>query len=193
MPEPDVWESFFDPENILTRLGLLKDQQDIVEFGCGYGTFTLPAARRAAGTVFALDIDPALMAVAQRRAVDAGLNNIRFLCRDFVADGTGLPDASVDYALLFNILHCDEPVRLLREVLRNLRTHGSLGIIHWVHDRTTPRGPPLAIRPTPEQCRRWAERAGFESVSDVIDLPPYHFGLVARPARPLPERARPNS
>ena len=38
-----------------TLLGLRPDAGDVVDFGCGYGTFAIPAARIVTGTVFALD------------------------------------------------------------------------------------------------------------------------------------------
>ncbi|MDX1405038.1 MAG: class I SAM-dependent methyltransferase [Woeseiaceae bacterium] len=178
MPDPAYWDSFFDPEAILDRLCLDRTCRDLLEFGCGYGTFTLPAARRVAGQVYALDLDPGMLDITRQRAADEGLGNIEYLLRDFVADGSGLRDASVDYAMLFNILHGEEPVGLLAEARRNLAPGGRLGIIHWNHDEATPRGPPLSIRPRPEQCARWAVEAGFTPASDTIDLPPYHYGLL---------------
>jgi SAM-dependent methyltransferase len=180
MPEQALWESFFDPEELLTRLRLTSECVNVAEFGCGYGTFTLPAARRIHGTVFALDIDSAVLAIAKGRALAAGVTNIEFLLRDFIARDSGLPDCSVDYAMLFNILHCEEPRDLLREAYRNLRDGGILGVVHWNSDPATPRGPSIDIRPSPEQCIRWAEDVGFTLAGEVIDLPPYHYGLVLR-------------
>jgi ubiquinone/menaquinone biosynthesis C-methylase UbiE len=150
----------------------------IVEFGCGYGTFTIPAARRCAGSLYALDIDPNMLALTRRKAEEAGLANVRAELRDFVATGTGLADATADYCMVFNILHADEPVALLREARRVVKPGGLVGIMHWNYDPTTPRGPSMAIRPTPEECTRWATTAGLTPRSDVIDLPPYHYGFV---------------
>ena len=45
MPEERVWASFLDPDAILSKLGLTAACRDAVEVGCGYGTFTIPAAR----------------------------------------------------------------------------------------------------------------------------------------------------
>lgn len=180
MPEQGVWEAFFDAEQVLTSLGFTADCRDVVEFGCGYGTFTLPAARTVGRTVFALDIDSDVMATAKRRALEAGLTNIEFIRRDFIAHGTGLPDRSADRAMLFNILHCDDPRGLLREAYRNLRDGGVLCVTHWNPDPATPRGPPISIRPRPEHCKRWAEEVGFVQVGPAINLPPYHYGLVLR-------------
>jgi SAM-dependent methyltransferase len=180
MPEPDTWDDFFEPDFILQQLGLRTSCQDLVEFGCGYGTFTIPAARRITGRVYALDIDHSMIDFARVRAEKLEIDNIEYVARDFVAVGTGLPDGGMDYAMLFNILHHTEPVSLLREACRNLRHGGLLGIIHWIHDAETPRGPPMDIRPRPEQCLQWAEQAGFSPGSDIVALPPYHYGLVLR-------------
>src|SRR5689334_10876743 len=97
-----------------------------------------------------------------RKATAAGLTNVSARVRDFVADGTGLPDASVGYALLFNILHIEDPVGLLREAGRVLAPRGLAGVIHWRSDIETPRGPSAPIRPRLEQCREWGEAAGLE-------------------------------
>ncbi len=177
MPEESLWTTFFTPEEVLRRLGL-PTTGDVVDFGCGYGTFTIPAAKITSGTVHALDIDQEMVATTKQKAAAAGLQNVRTNVRDFVTDGTGLPDASVEYAMLFNILHAERPEVLLQEVYRIQTAGGKLGIIHWKYDPETPRGPTMDIRPRPEQCRDWAEQAGFRVLKPgIIDLPPYHYGL----------------
>jgi len=57
-----------------------------------------------------------------------------------MSEGSGLEDASVDYVMLFNILHAKEPKKLLKEAYRILKPGGKLGIIHWNYDSK----PPLA-------------------------------------------------
>ena len=177
MPPLDEWEAFFHPEQVLADLGLTSACADVVEFGCGYGTFTRVAAARINGTVHALDIDPEMLAVAQARARAERIPNIRFYHRDFMADGSGLPEAFADCVLMFNILHCEQPEHLLREAGRNLVAGGNLAIMHWNPDEDTPRGPPLAIRPRPEECREWAEAIGFISLGETQHLHPYHYGM----------------
>lgn len=98
--------------------------------------------------------------------------------RDFVGEGCGLTDSSVDAALLFNILHHDNPVDLIKEAHRILKPGGTLAVIHWNYDPSTPRGPAMEIRPRPEQCVAWGRQAGFPA--DLVaryDFPPYHYGL----------------
>jgi len=179
MPEEEMWRQFFDVDAILRSLKLTSSCRDVVEFGCGFGTFTIPAARIVQGTVHALDIDPDMVAVTQAKTEAENLRNVRASLRDFVSDGTGLPSASMDYAMLFNILHAEQPERLLRESHRILIPGGLLGVIHWNCDQTTPRGPSMEIRPRREQCRDWAIKEGFRLLgSGVIELPPYHYGMV---------------
>ena len=103
-PEQDQWESYFDPTAILTKLGLTNASHNVVEFGCGYGTFSIVAAQLVSGTVFALDIESSILRGAKIRSEALGLKNIDFIERDFISNGTGLADGVADYAMLFNIL-----------------------------------------------------------------------------------------
>lgn len=164
MPDEKMWDGFFDARLFLSQLAFDDANADVVDFGCGYGTFSIAAARLTTGTIHALDIEPEMIKATNARSESFGLTNVRTVQRDFVSDGTGLPDGSVSYAMLFNILHAEDPLRLLREALRVLRPGGKLGVIHWVYDAATPRGPDLSIRPRPEQGQAWVQQAGFELV-----------------------------
>lgn len=187
MPDESYWSSFFDAEGILDRLLVTHGHcYNLVEFGCGYGTFTLPAARRTKGRVTALDIEPEMVALVSQRAEISGCSNIRAEIRDFMEHGANLENASQGHAMVFNLLHLEEPVALLREAFRTLQPGGIVSVIHWRSDIETPRGPPREIRPTPKQCITWLVEAGFESILpiDLDGTAPYHFGLVAqRPGR----------
>ena len=56
MPPKEMWQGFFNPTETLAVMGLDDKVVDAVEFGCGYGTFTIPAAKIIQGTIYALDI-----------------------------------------------------------------------------------------------------------------------------------------
>jgi ubiquinone/menaquinone biosynthesis C-methylase UbiE len=184
MPDEPLWSSFFDPQSTLRRLGLVSGHGPVVDFGCGYGTFSIAAARITSGTVYALDIDPGMIAATAAKARSQSLGNVEPIERDFMSLGSGLPTSSMGYAMLFNILHAEDAKGLLNEAFRVLRVDGTLAMMHWVHDANTPRGPALEIRPRPEQCVKWASEVGFVVDPAVISLPPYHFGLVARKPKP---------
>lgn len=179
MPDEEMWTGFFDPVKVLAIFDLDQGVQDLVEFGCGYGTFTLAAAGITAGTVHALDIELDMVDVVRQKCAAAGITNVQATVRDFVAEGTGLADNSMDAALLFNILHHEEPVALIKEALRVLKPNGQLAVIHWNYDPTTPRGPSMEIRPRPEQCIEWGKEAGFRfNERNRYDLQPHHYGLL---------------
>lgn len=183
MPEADYWNTFFDAPGILKRLQVApRGNESVVEFGGGYGTFTLPLARMTTGRIVALDIEPDLVTLLGQAARAAGLGNVEVVERDFVSHGSGLADGSIDHALLFNILHIENPVGLLREARRVLKPGGTAAVIHWRRDVDTPRGPSMHIRPSPEQCADWGRIAGFRQAQrvDPGDSAPWHFGLLLR-------------
>lgn len=181
MPDEAMWAGFFDAgaaiDKLIGRDGIVGD---LVEFGCGYGTFTIPAARRTRGMVAALDIEPGMVEWVRQKARETGLGNVSCAVRDFIAEGTGLGDRTQAHAMIFNLLHLERPVALLKEAHRVLRVGGGLSVMHWRSDIPTPRGPALEIRPSPEQCRAWMAAADFRGIEsvDLADCCPYHFGLI---------------
>jgi SAM-dependent methyltransferase len=183
MPDEALWESLFDVDLIVQRLGIDASLVDVAELGCGYGTFTLPVAKRISGRLHTYDVDEAMVAATQRRVARAGLTNVVVERRDVVTQGFGPPPSSQHGCLLFNILHHEDPVTLLRTAASCLRPGGRLFAIHWRHDPATPRGPSLKIRPRAEQIMAWAdESCMLDLASDVLDLAPWHYGLVFRRA-----------
>ncbi len=178
MPDEAYWETLFDVPLILHRLGIDFRLRNVVEFGCGYGTFTIPVARRISGLLTTFDLDQAMVERTRQRAAAAGAYNIVYVVQDVFANGFGGEAGSKDGCLLFNILHCEEPGRVLAEAGRVVRSGGQVLVIHWRYDPATPRGPNMEIRPRPDQIVGWAKETGvLEAEGDVIDLPPWHYGL----------------
>ena len=184
MPKEDYWSSFFDAECVIKKLFKEKGcRGNVVEFGCGYGTFTFAAAKHSTGTVYTFDIEQDLIIILQNKAKREAISNITAKVRDFVASGTGLEPESQSHAMIYNLLHIENPCGLIKEARRVLHPSGRLSVIHWRSDVPTPRGPSMEIRPRPEDCIAWIKESGFGS-TQVIDLQeccPYHFGIVAFP------------
>jgi ubiquinone/menaquinone biosynthesis C-methylase UbiE len=128
--------------------------------------------------IYAIDIELEMVNVTRAKAEQNGLENVVAIQRDFLAEGTGLADASCNYAMLFNTLHSEQPLSILSEAKRILVSGGKVGVIHWIHDPATPRGPSISIRPQPKQCQNWLMETGFMLEGTITALPPYHYGLV---------------
>lgn len=96
MPKEEEWNKFFDPSKILSLLGLgQQNVVDVADFGCGYGTFTIPAASMIRGKIYGFDIEPEMIKALKQKAKDQNLNNVKPILRDFLSEGSGLKDFSV--------------------------------------------------------------------------------------------------
>ena len=180
MPEEKTWNRFFNVDNILTELEINGEIHCLVELGFGYGTFTISASKTINGVVHAFDLETSLYNDLKSKLSADKINNVSLHNRDFISNGSGLKNDYADYVMLFNILHAEESVEILNESYRILKPNGKLGIIHWNYDSNTPRGPSMSIRPKPEYLRDLLIQEGFEIVKFNINLPPYHYGILAR-------------
>ena len=179
MPEEKMWEQFFDVNKILDELEVNNEIEKLVDFGFGYGTFTIPASRRIKGNVYAYDIEDALIRELESKLKINSIENVHLFNQDFINKGTGLQKEEVDFVMLFNILHAEKSFDILEETFRILRRDGKVGVIHWNYDSSTPRGPSMSIRPKPEELKSMLIRAGFSITKYNISLPPYHYGILA--------------
>ncbi|MCG6192353.1 methyltransferase domain-containing protein [Leptospira sp. FAT2] len=181
MPEAAYWDTLFNVPLILDRMKVVETEGEIVEFGSGYGTFTLFLAGKTHNRIFAFEIEGELVLDLHEKASLFDFANILPVERDIIASGTGLEENSVGYVMIFNLLHHDDPVSILKEAYRILKPGGNAGLVHWNYDSSTPRGPKMEIRPKPESIYTWAKEAGFQIEStNPIDLPPYHYGFLAQ-------------
>ncbi len=178
MPDERLWNDFFDTDLVLSELQIDSQINDLVEIGSGYGTFTIPTARLIKGKLFAFDIEKEMIDYLREKLLNHQIDNVILEQRDILAQTTGFADNSVDYVMLFNILHHDSPAEFLDESFRILKQNGKIGIIHWRSDISTPRGPDLSIRPKPEQIIEIIDNKRFSITKKTFILEPYHYGLV---------------
>ena len=180
MPSEDMWDSFFSPNEILTKMDVDKNIDILIDIGCGYGTFIIPASKIIKEKVIGVDVDNSMIEICSDKIQKNKITNVELLNIDMSLDSSfdifKLYKGKINYVSLFNILHCEEPVKLLERVYNILNINGKIGVIHWKYEKT-PRGPTMDIRPKPEQIIDWAKNVGFFMIKQ-IDLPPYHYGLV---------------
>jgi len=118
---------FLPRENILSEVGI-KPGASILDYGCGSGSYTIPAAQMVgeSGKVYSLDIHPLAVQQVQKIATKKRLTNIETILSDCA---TTLPDESIDIVLLYDTLHdLSEPDKVLAELQRVLKPNGILSI-----------------------------------------------------------------
>ena len=111
------------------QMRLVAEGQTFLDYGCGTGCFSIPAARMVGknGKVFALDCFPRQLEVVTKRSRKEGLTNIEVILSEC---DTGLPDVCVDVVWMCDVLHEVQDRRaVLEEVHRVLRREGTL-VIH---------------------------------------------------------------
>jgi ubiquinone/menaquinone biosynthesis C-methylase UbiE len=87
------------------------------------------------GHVYALDIVPSAARKVTKLAREEGITNITPITSGCA---TGLPDASIDIVLLFDVLHnLGEPGAVLAELHRVLKPEGKLAVNchHWTEEQ----------------------------------------------------------
>ena len=168
----------FRSDLILSELHINSGINDIVEIGSGYGTFTIPTAKIIKGILYTFDIESEMLDIVKQKLLPEDIHNVNLEQRDVLAQKTGLADNSIDYVMLFNILHNESPNDFINEAYRILKQNGKVGIIHWRSDVETPRGPDLSIRPKPDQILQWIDKSRFSISKEPVIFEPYHYGLV---------------
>jgi ubiquinone/menaquinone biosynthesis C-methylase UbiE len=124
-----LMEPFKRSRERLTGAGLEKGQV-VLEYGCGIGSYTIPAAQIVGdkGTVYALDIHPLSIKTVKNRSAKENLTNIKTILSD---RDTGLPDECVDVVLLYDTFHLvRDQQALLEELHRVLKPAGFLSADH---------------------------------------------------------------
>ena len=110
---------------ILKEAGIEPGYQ-VLDYGCGPGSYILPAARMAgpSGKVYALDIHPLAARQVRNIADRKGITNLETIQSDCK---TGLPDNELDVVLLYDTFHdLNRPDDVLQELHRVLKPEGVL-------------------------------------------------------------------
>lgn len=116
---------FRKPGRILRKMKL-KEGQTFLDYGCGIGSFTIPASKLVgkSGKVYALDIHRLAIKAVEKEIKKRKISNIKTILSD---RKTGLPDESVDIVLLYDVLQMvREKEKLFEELHRVLKPDGTL-------------------------------------------------------------------
>ena len=126
-----VWRSLYSGKQIRgkwTKYNLIREGQYMLDFGCGTGDFTIPAAKIVGenGKIFALDCNARQLALIEKKAGEAGLKNIQTILSE---QKTELPDGCLDVVWICDVLHEIRDKReVINEASRLLKSNGILVI-----------------------------------------------------------------
>jgi SAM-dependent methyltransferase len=153
-PARDAWQM---PDRVIEALGL-RSGQSVADIGAGTGYFSSRLARVAAApAVYAVDIEPSMVAYLRGRAAKEGLKNLTAVQAG--ESGPNLP-APVDTILIVDTYHhIPDRVAYFTRLKGSLKPGGALAIVDFRKD--APSGPPVEFRFTPEQISAELDKAGF--------------------------------
>lgn len=136
----DVWlerlevgsrELYSARENVVAALGL--EEGDVVaDIGAGTGLYSLMFAEEVGpeGRVFAEDIEPLFLDLINRRAQDAGVNNITAVFGR--EDNVTLPAGAMDLVFIADTYHYfDDREAVMKSIYDALKPGGSLIIVDY--------------------------------------------------------------
>lgn len=117
-----------NPSKILS--GLVKEGDTVMDIGPGHGYFSIPMAKMAgpSGNIVAIDIQPKMLSVLQKRAERAGVSD-RIELKLVKDTNYGLTSA-IDFALTFWMVHeVPDQKALLKSIHAALKPNGRLLVV----------------------------------------------------------------
>jgi ubiquinone/menaquinone biosynthesis C-methylase UbiE len=153
----------------------------VADLGAGTGYFSLPMARLVgdAGTVYAVDIQPEMLAIIGDRAASEGISNIETI-RATEKD-PGLREGSIDMVLLVDAYHEFEwPWEVMSAIYESLIPGGKVVLIEYrAEDRRIPIK--RLHKMSERQARAELEAVGLRFVENGDFLPQQHFIVFEKP------------
>jgi predicted methyltransferase len=172
-PKRDAWQK---PKELVAALAL-RPGQAVADLGAGTGYFSryLAAAVGPDGTVFAVEVEAALVAHLRERAEREGAANVVPVLAS--TDNPRLPEGGVDLIFIADTYHhLDHRAAYLPRLGRALRPSGRIAVIDWKAG-TLPEGPPPEHKLARERVVAEMRMAGF-ALAGEPDLLPYQYVLV---------------
>ena len=181
-----------DYQPVADVLGLLELRGDetVVDYGAGVGYTTVPlAAALPRGRVVAVDrsaelLDELRRRLQSRRAAGETLAPVELV--HTTDNRVPLPDGGANAIVAVNIWHeIYDDQAALAELRRLLAPRGVLAIVDWEADAERPLGPRPAITLSLAQALDVITAMGLtaDPIRQAGTLFPYHYAIVARPAR----------
>ena len=118
-------------EALLDAAGLQPGER-VLDVGCGNGATSLETARLVdpGGSVVGVDLSAPMLALARRRATDAGLSNVEFVEADAQVHRFELGSFDVIISR-FGVMFFEDPEAAFANLAGALRSGGRLAVVVW--------------------------------------------------------------
>ena len=176
-------EDFLNPREVLDKLNL-KEDMAAADFGSGSGGWVLPLAKILGkglpagrqGKVYAIDVLKEPLSALQSKASLQKLLNIQTIRSNVEgANGSKLPDSSVDLILMTNLLfQVEDKKAVLEEAKRALKNKGQILVVDWLPESVLG---PKEGRLSPADVREIADKIGLKCKKDFM-AGSCHWGMV---------------
>ena len=163
------------PETAIDRLGL-RAGMSVADVGAGVGYITVRLAKRVGsggGKVYAVDVQPEMLAILKERATKAKLSNIVPVLGS--EGDPKLPGKALDLVLMVDVYHeLSQPQAMLRHIRESLKEDGRLVLLEYRKE-----DPHIPIRSehkmSVQEAKTEVEAEGFKLDKVLNDLPRQHI------------------
>ena len=153
----------------------LKPGMSVADIGSGNGYHTLMMAQIIGnkGTAYAVDIQPEMLRMLEKRADKSGMKNIKSIENRYW--DTDLPDSSIDFAFMADVYHeFSHPEQMLSSIRRALKPQGIVTLLEFREE-----DPKVPIKPehkmSKEQVIKEMRKNGFKLSRSYDKLPWQHL------------------
>jgi FkbM family methyltransferase len=161
----------------------------VADIGAGTGYFTFRMAPEVPqGRVFAVDIQPEMLAIMRDTMRQRGIDNVS-LVEGTIKD-PNLPADSIDAALMVDAYHeFSHPREMMTNLVEDLVPGGRVYLVEYRKE-----DPSIPIKPlhkmTEAQARKEMEAVGLEWVATEEMLPRQHFMIFQKPVQTASDAQR---
>ena len=170
----EVREKEEKTSELMKNLGL-KPGMTVADIGSGNGYHTLKMAKTIGdkGKAYAVDIQPEMLEMLEKRAKKADIDNIVNIHNSFW--DTKLPESSIDLALMVDVYHeFSHPEQMLASIRKALKPGGRVALVEFrLEDKSVPIK--LDHKMSKEQIMKEFPANGFKLVKSYDKLPWQHL------------------
>lgn len=165
-----------EEENVVLAIEnmALSPQSVVADIGAGTGYYTFRIAPKVPdGKVYAVEVQDAFVVALNKRKTELGLSNVEVVRGS--SQDLGLPDASLDFAIMVDVYHeLEYPQEMLQAIHKALKPDGKLLLLEYRAEDTSIPVKELH-KMSVSQVNKELNAKGFQLYRQEHFLPIQHF------------------